>query len=94
MPNATTAVMMPAANRGTWKSKFSPTAAPTNSARSVAIAISSACTHSPRETGRGRYSRHSSGRSFPVATPVFADRYWTSIAMRLATTMTQTSVYP
>ena len=72
--------------------RFSPIAAPTNSARSVAIAIASACTHSPQRTGRGKWSRESSGRFRPVATPVFADRYWTSIAIRFARTMTQTSV--
>jgi hypothetical protein len=92
--NAITAVIRPAGNSGTPKSRYNPTAAPTNSARSVAIAMISACTHSPRDTGRGRCSRHSSGRSRPVATPAFADRYCTSIAMRLATTMTQTRAYP
>ena len=30
----------------------------------------------------------------PVATPAFAERYCTSIAIRFATTMTQASVYP
>ncbi len=89
MPNATTAVMSPAGNSGTPKSRFRPTAAPTNSARSVAIAMISACTHRPRDTGRGRCSRQSSGRSFPVATPVFADRYCTIMAIRLAATITQ-----
>ncbi len=60
-----------------------------NSARSVAMAISSACTHSPPAAARGRYARHSSGRSRPVATPVLADRYCTSMAITLATTITQ-----
>ena len=39
MPNATTAVIRPAVNGGTPKSRLSAIAAPTNSARSVAIAI-------------------------------------------------------
>ena len=50
-PNATTAVIRPAANSGTPKSRFSAIAAPTNSARSVDMAISSACTQSPTLTG-------------------------------------------
>ena len=61
-PNATTAVIRPAANSGTPKSRFSAIAAPTNSARSVDMAISSACTQSPRLALRGKCSRHSSGR--------------------------------
>ena len=40
---------------------------------------------------RGRCSRHSSGRSRPVATPTLADRYCTSMAIRLAATMTHAS---
>jgi hypothetical protein len=42
MPNATAAVIRPAGNNGTPKSRFNPTAAPTNSARSVAMAMTSA----------------------------------------------------
>ena len=49
--NATTAVIRPATNGGTPKSRLSAIAAPTNSARSVAIAIASACSHSPNVTG-------------------------------------------
>jgi hypothetical protein len=63
-------------------------AAPTNSARSVAIAISSAWIQSPMAAGRGNCSRHSSARLRPVATPTLADRYWISIAIRLAATIT------
>ena len=55
------------------------------------MAISSACAHNPIDTGRGKCSRHSSGRSFPVTTPTFADRYCTSIAIALAITTTQTN---
>ena len=49
-PNETTAVIRPAANSGMPKSRLSAIAAPTNSARSVAIATISACTQRPRVT--------------------------------------------
>ncbi len=58
------------------------------------MAMNSAWTHRPQVAGRGKCARHSSGRLIPVAMPTFADRYWTSIAMRFATTMTQTSRKP
>ena len=51
MAKATTAVIRPAANGGTPKSRLSAIAAPTNSARSVAIAIASACSQRPNVTG-------------------------------------------
>ena len=66
-------------------------AAPTNSARSVAMAMSSAWIHSPQATGRGKCSRHSSARLRPVAMPIFADRFWISIAIRLALSRTHSS---
>ncbi len=94
MANATTAVIRPAASNGVPKSRLSPIEAPTNSARSVAIAISSAWTHSPPDTIRGRTSWHSCGKSLPVATPTFADRYCTSIAIRFAATIAQARAYP
>ena len=78
-------------NGGTPNSRLSAIAAPTNSARSVAIAMISACTHRPQVTGRGSASRHSSGRLRPVATPTLADRYCTSIAIRFAAMITHTS---
>ena len=87
-------MISPAANGGTPNSRFSAIAAPTNSARSVAIAMISACTQSPQVAGRGRCARHSSGRFMPVAMPTFADRYCTSIAIRFAATITQTSRKP
>ena len=83
--------MTPAANSGTPNSRFSAMAAPTNSARSVAMAISSAWTQRPQVTGRGKCSRHSSGRLRPVAMPTFADRFWISIAIRLAARITHSS---
>ena len=92
MAKATTAVISPAANGGTPKSRLSAIAAPTNSARSVAIAIASACSQSPNVTGLEKCSRHSSGRFLPVAMPVLADRYCTSIAIRLAATITHSSM--
>jgi hypothetical protein len=52
-------------NSGTPNSRFSPTAAPTNSARSVAMAISSACTQSPTDAAPEKCSRHSSGSPCP-----------------------------
>ena len=55
------------------------------------MATSSACTHRPRVTGRGKCSRHSSGRLRPVARPILPDSDWMSIAIALAATMTQTS---
>ena len=94
MPKETTAVIRPAASGGTPKSRCSAIAAPTNSARSVAMATISACAQSPQRTGVGKCSRHSSARFLPVAMPILADRYWTSIAMRLAMTMTQTRRKP
>ena len=69
-------------------------APPTISARSVAIATSSACAHSPRTTGRGYSRRQCSGSDRPVASPSLADRYCTNIAIRFARTMTQRSRYP
>ena len=74
------------------KSRLSAIAAPTNSARSVAIATISACTQSPRVTFREKCMRHSSGRFLPVAMPIFPERFWISIAMRFAASSTQSSM--
>ena len=84
----------PPANSGMPKSRLSPSAAPTTSATSVDIATISACTHSPIEAGRRKFSRQSSGRFLPVAMPSFADWVWTTIAIRLAARTTQSSRYP
>ena len=94
MAKATTAVMRPEANGGTPKRRLSAIAAPTNSARSVAMATISAWTQRPHVTGRGKRARHSSGRLCPVAMPTLADRYCTSIAIRFAATITQTRRKP
>jgi hypothetical protein len=72
--------MAPAMGNGTWKSRFSPTAAPTNSATSVAIATASAWAHIAHVIGTGMVSRHTSGRLLPVTTPTLAARYWIGIA--------------
>ncbi len=58
------------------------------------MAMISAWTHSPHVALRGRCARHSSGRFLPVAIPVFADRYCTSIAIRFAAMITHTSRKP
>ena len=92
--NATIPVMSPPVNSGIPNSRFSAIAPPITSARSVAIATNSACTHIPRDTGRGNRSRHSSGRLLPVASPSFADRVWMSMASRLAPMITHSSRYP
>ena len=55
------------------------------------MATASACTQSPNVTGLGIVSRQSSGRFRSEAIPIFADRYCTSIAIRLAATITHTS---
>ena len=46
-------VITPAMKSGTWKSRLSPSAAPRNSAMSVDIEMSSACTHIPQDVQRG-----------------------------------------
>ena len=89
--NATTAVITPPTSSGRPKSSRSAMAPPSTSARSVAMATNSACSHSPRVTGCGKWSRHSSARLFPVAMPALAERYWISMAIRLLTTSTQIS---
>ena len=62
-----------------------------NSARSVAMAISSACTQSPNVTGRENCERHTSGRFMPVAMPSFALMVWISMAIRFEARITHRS---
>ena len=69
----------------------SPSAAPVNSARSVAIAIASAWIQRNHVTGRGKRSRQTSARFWPVAIPSFADSDWTIIAIRFAASTTHRS---
>ena len=87
-----TPVTSAAGNSGQPKSSWNPSAAPRNSARSVAIAISSAWIHRPREVRRENCSRQTSGKLRPVAMPSFADSVWISIAIRFETRITQQSV--
>src|SRR6202171_1166000 len=87
--------MIPAAKSGTpGKRRWMPMAAPMNSARSVAIAMTSAWIHSPTTAGNGNFNRQTSARLSPVAMPSFALMDWTSIAMRLAARTTHSSMYP
>ena len=67
----------PARNSGVPNRRLRPSAAPTTSATSVAIATSSAWTQRAREVRREKCSRQSSGRLRPVAIPSFADCVWT-----------------
>ena len=84
--------MAAAGSSGIPKTRLMPRAAPTNSARSVAMAISSAWTQSSRLTDRGKRSRQTSGRLRPVAMPSLALSDWTSMAVRLAPITTQISM--
>ena len=68
-----------------------PIAAPMNSARSVAIAITSAWIQRSTVAVRGKRSRQISGRLSPVAIPSFALIDWITIPMRFAMTITQRS---
>ena len=52
----------PAGSSGTPNSRFSPSAAPRNSATSVDIAMISACTHMPQVNARGKCARIASGQ--------------------------------
>jgi hypothetical protein len=76
---------------GSPTTRCSPSAAPVNSARSVAIATASACSHSSTTALRGSRSRHTSGRLHPVAMPSLALSDWTSMAIRLAVSTTHPS---
>jgi hypothetical protein len=92
IPNAITPVISPATSSGIPNRRFRPIAAPRNSATSVAIAIASAWIHIPIVAQRGKCARHCSGSDLPVTAPSFADRYWTSIAIRLAASTTHRSM--
>ena len=92
MPKAATPVIRAAVNSGMPKRRYRPSAAPTNSARSVAIAISSAWTQRKKTTGRGNRSRQTSGRFRPVAMPSLALIDWMSMAIRFADSTTHRSM--
>ena len=89
MKNVASAVTSPAIHNGMPNSRLNPTAAPRNSARSVAMATTSISSHSPITTQRGNRSRQCSARFFPVAMPSLADSDCSRMAMRLLATMTQ-----
>ena len=89
--NATIAVSTVETARLVPSSRLKPIAAPRNSARSVAIAITSAWIHRSTEVRFENSSRQTSGRFRPVAIPSFAESVWMTIAMRLAATTTQRS---
>src|SRR4028118_1123463 len=61
--------MIPPIGSGTPNSRYSATAPPTISARSVAVATASARTPSPQVTGRGSCSRRVGARPRPAARP-------------------------
>ena len=69
-----------------------PTAAPRNSARSVAIAAPSAASQSPRFVRRLVWARIACGRVSPEAIPSFAESDWIRIAIRFETSSTQSSM--
>ena len=92
MVNAATPVSIPETHMDSPKTMCRPRAAPTNSARSVAIATASACSHSSTTTRNGSRSRQISGRLRPVAMPSLALSDWMSMAIRLAASTTQSSV--
>ena len=88
----TVPVMTPPQMSGTPNSRFSATAPPITSARSVAIATSSACSqYARRAHGLRMRPPSTSGRLRPVTMPSFAERYWMSQAMTLPSTTTHTS---
>ena len=76
---------------GIPNSRLSPSAAPSTSARSVAIAITSAWSQSPNVTLRGKLSRQTSARLRPVAIPSFAESVCTTIAIRFEASTAQSS---
>ena len=73
------------------KRMLRPIAAPMNSARSVAIAITSAWSQSATLVLRENRSRQTSGRFIPVAIPSFALIDWITIPIRFAVRMTQSN---
>ena len=84
-------VSTPAGKSGMWKSRLKPSAAPRNSARSVAMATHLGdAPHAPDDRARELVATHL-GQVRPVAMPSLAESDWISIAIRLLATMTQTS---
>ncbi len=77
---------------GRLNSSARPIAPPRNSARSVAMAATSLTAHIPQTTGREKLSRDISARFLPVTIPSRADSAWNSMAIRFASSTTQSSV--
>ena len=92
MMNAATPVSSAEIHKENPKTRCRPRAAPTNSARSVAMATASACSQSTTTRRNGRWSLHSSGRLLPVAIPHLALSDWISMAIRFAASTTHSSV--
>ena len=86
------AVRMPAIQSGMPNSRLKPSAAPRNSARSVAMATSSISTHMIHTTGAGNARGTARPGSAPVAMPSLADSVWISMAIRLLATTTHSSM--
>ena len=84
-------IMQPPTNNGRPNSSFSAIAPPITSARSVAMAITSACMKNMNRLASPRRSPRISGRLRPVTMPSLADWYWMSTLMQLARTSTHTS---
>jgi len=81
---------MPASS-GIWKRSERPMTPPRSSARSVAIAAISLTTHIAQTTGGANCSRHISARLRPVTMPSLAESAWNSMAIRFASSTTQSS---
>ena len=73
-------------------SRLNPSAAPMNSARSVAMATSSITTHIPQTTGAGKVAAAEFGQVAAGGDPQLGGQAWISIAIRLLATTTHSSV--
>ena len=87
----TTPIMHPPRNSGRPNSRLRAMAPPITSAKSVAMAMTSACIKNMNRPPSPMRSPRISGRLLPVTMPSLADWYWISTLMQLAITSTQTS---
>ena len=87
----TAPMMSPPTNSGRLNSRSNAMAPPMSSARSVAMAITSACMKNMNRPASLMRSPNSSGRDLPVTTPSLADWYWMNTLMMFASTSTHTS---
>ena len=90
-PRTSTAPRMMAGARPMPNSSRRATTTPMNSAISVASIAPSATSQYPSRAGVRSRDPTAAARSWPVAMPSLADRYWSMIAVRLAATSTQSS---